>query len=115
MGSMRQWRASSGGGRPFDLIVLGGGSFGPALAADLFSNDQANVHRILVLEGGPMALPEHVQNMPLQCLGVPPPATSIAERRALGEDKTARRDLRLGEWVSSHRAPGSRGRVTPRS
>jgi pimeloyl-ACP methyl ester carboxylesterase len=74
------------GGRPFDLIVVGGGSFGGALAQELFANDQAQVHRILVLEGGPLALPEHVQNMPLQWLGVPPGATSIAELRSQGLD-----------------------------
>src|SRR3954454_3127900 len=67
--------STSSGGRPFDLIVVGGGSFGAALAQQLFAN-QAHVHRVLVLEGGPLALPEHVQNLPLQGLPVPS-ATSI--------------------------------------
>ena len=47
--------------RPFDLIVIGGGSFGSALAQHLFARDQGRVHRILVLEAGPLSLPEHVQ------------------------------------------------------
>ncbi|TWF80317.1 choline dehydrogenase-like flavoprotein [Pseudonocardia hierapolitana] len=89
------------GGRPFDLIVVGGGSFGGALAQDLFTNDQARVHRILVLEGGPLALPEHVQNMPLQWLGVPPPATSIAQLRSQGLDGQPRAEVWGLAWHSS--------------
>src|SRR5215213_5499035 len=93
------------GGRPFDLIVVGGGSFGAALAQQLFANDQAKVHRILVLEGGPMALPEHVQNMPLQ--GPPvPPATSIAELRSLGQDRQPRAEVWGLAWHSSTPFPG---------
>ncbi|MXM68676.1 DUF1080 domain-containing protein [Streptomyces sp. HUCO-GS316] len=52
--------------RPFDLIVLGGGSFGAVLASHLFFNDTSRAHRILVLEAGPFALPEHTQNLPPQ-------------------------------------------------
>jgi choline dehydrogenase-like flavoprotein len=93
------------GARPFDLIVLGGGSFGAALAEQLFANDLAQVHRILVLEGGPLALPEHVQNMPLQGLGVPP-ATSIAELRSQGLDGQARDEVWGLPWHSSTPFPG---------
>ncbi len=50
--------------RPFDVIVIGGGSFGAVLASRLFNADKSHQHRILVLEGGPMLLPEHVQNLP---------------------------------------------------
>jgi hypothetical protein len=50
--------------RPFDIIILGGGSFGAVLADHVFHRDQARAHRILVLEAGPMALPEHFQNLP---------------------------------------------------
>jgi Domain of Unknown Function (DUF1080)/GMC oxidoreductase len=93
------------GGRPFDLIVVGGGSFGAALAQQLFANDQAQVHRILVLEGGPLALPEHVQNMPLQGLGVPP-ATSIAQLRSQGLDGQPRAEVWGLAWHSSTPFPG---------
>jgi hypothetical protein len=50
--------------RPFDHIVIGGGSFGGVLATRLFNRDFTHRHRILVLEAGPLALPEHVQNLP---------------------------------------------------
>jgi choline dehydrogenase-like flavoprotein len=54
----------SGRKRPFDVIVIGGGTFGSVVAEHLFVTDKTNARRILVLEGGPFVLPEHVQNMP---------------------------------------------------
>jgi choline dehydrogenase-like flavoprotein len=55
-------------GRPrgFDVIVIGGGTFGAVMASRLFLNDETHSRRILILESGPFALPEHVQNMPFQ-------------------------------------------------
>jgi hypothetical protein len=50
--------------RPFDVIVIGGGSFGAVAATHLFDIDASHRHRVLVLEAGPLALPEHVQNLP---------------------------------------------------
>jgi len=50
--------------RPFDFIVIGGGTFGAALAEDLWFRSSSRTERILVLDGGPFALPEHVQNLP---------------------------------------------------
>lgn len=50
--------------RPFHDIVIGGGSFGAVLATRLFNLDVAGSRRVLVLEAGPLALPEHVQNLP---------------------------------------------------
>ena len=57
--------------RPFDIIVIGGGSFGPAFAQHLFFKDKSHRHRILVLDAGPLVLTEHVQNLP--ALGFDPP------------------------------------------
>ncbi len=53
-------------GRPrgFDVIVIGGGTFGAVMASRLFLNDGTHSRRILVLEAGPFTLPEHFQNMP---------------------------------------------------
>jgi hypothetical protein len=50
--------------RMFDFIIIGGGSFGAVLASHLLNRDRTQAHRILVLEAGPFAFPEDVQNLP---------------------------------------------------
>ena len=50
--------------RDFDVIIIGGGTFGGIVAEHLFIADATRSRRILVLEAGPFVLPEHVQNMP---------------------------------------------------
>lgn len=50
--------------RDFDVIIVGGGTFGAVVAEHLFIADATRSRRILVLEAGPFVLPEHVQNMP---------------------------------------------------
>ena len=50
--------------RDFDVIIIGGGTFGAVMAEHLFLTDTTRSRRILVLEAGPFVLPEHVQNMP---------------------------------------------------
>src|SRR5260370_17825334 len=52
--------------RNFDTIVIGGGTFGAAIASSLLFADVTHSRRILVLEAGPFALPEHFHNMPYQ-------------------------------------------------
>src|SRR5262245_61604893 len=54
----------AGRGRDFDVIIIGGGTFGAVMAEHLFVADATRSRRILVLEAGPFVLPEHVQNMP---------------------------------------------------
>src|SRR2546427_7358372 len=54
----------AGSRRDFDVIVVGGGSFGSIVAERLLLNDITHSRRILVLEAGPFVLPEHFQNMP---------------------------------------------------
>jgi hypothetical protein len=51
--------------RPFDFIIIGGGAFGAALAEHLWFRSTNRSERILVLDGGPFLLPEHVQNLPV--------------------------------------------------
>jgi hypothetical protein len=77
--------STNGGANPFHYIILGGGTFGGALASFLGDLDPASPafldpfkryhSRILVLEAGPMLLPEHEQNLPGIGVGVPGPAT----------------------------------------
>jgi choline dehydrogenase-like flavoprotein len=50
--------------RPFDYIVIGGGTFGSAVAEQLWFRSTGRSERILVLEAGPFLLSEHVQNVP---------------------------------------------------
>lgn len=50
--------------RPFDVIIVGGGTFGAAVAEQLWFRSTGRSERILVLEGGPFLLAEHVQNLP---------------------------------------------------
>ena len=54
----------AGRAREFDVIVIGGGTFGAIMAEHLLVTDATRSRRILVLEAGPFVLPEHVQNMP---------------------------------------------------
>jgi len=51
--------------RPFNVLIVGGGSFGGVLAQHLMYADTTNSYRILVLEAGRHSLPEHFQNLPL--------------------------------------------------
>lgn len=91
---------------PFDVIVIGGGSFGAVFAQNLFEQDrQAKRHRILVLEAGPLVLPEHVQNIALPHLG-PPAPSSIADLRSGGEGSEPRNEVWGLPWHSSTRFPG---------
>jgi hypothetical protein len=62
--------------RPFDIIVIGGGTFGPAFAQHGFTNDKSHAHRTVVLEAGRLLVAEHVQNLPLLGLSVPGPVTT---------------------------------------
>jgi hypothetical protein len=63
------------GSHPFDVIVLGGGSFGPIFAQQLLYGDASRARRILLVEAARLLLPEHVQNLPILGLNVPPPTT----------------------------------------
>ena len=61
--------------RPFNAIIIGGGSFGGVLAQHLLYADETNSYRILVLEAGRHSLPEHFQNLPALGLGAPGPTS----------------------------------------
>jgi choline dehydrogenase-like flavoprotein len=93
--------------QPFDIIVIGGGTFGAVVAEHLAFRDRARRHRILVLEGGPLLLTEHQQNLPLIGLGVPSPTSIQALKSAgqFGPDKP-RQEVWGLPWHSSHGFPG---------
>jgi choline dehydrogenase-like flavoprotein len=60
------WKTA--GGRPFDFIVIGGGTFGAAIAEHLWFRQKRTGGglRVLVVEAGLMTVPEHVQNTGIQ-------------------------------------------------
>ena len=116
---------------PFDVIIIGGGTFGLALAQDLFFRskrfDQGPGgvpqdglkpfnYRVLVLEAGPFTLPEHVQDTPslgLPNLGAPtpvPPGSTLPATRqeliALGKDKQPFFEVWGLSWNSTERFGG---------
>ncbi len=91
--------------RPFDVIVLGGGTFGSAVAQHLFSQDSSHSHRILVLEAGPVTVAEHTQNLPMMGLDVAAP-TSIAQLRTQGLDRLPRQEVWGLPWHSRVAFPG---------
>ena len=114
---------------PFDVIIIGGGTFGLSLAQDLFyrartkgsgtvSQDglKPGNYRILVLEAGPFLLPSHAQDIPSLGLGAPgpqapfPPGSSLpATRQELisqGKDQQAFFEVWGLPWDSTERFGG---------
>jgi choline dehydrogenase-like flavoprotein len=93
--------------RDFDLIILGGGTFGSALAEHMWFRDKARYHRILVLEAGPFLLAEHQQNLPLTRVDVAD-KTSIQNLRDQGKfgwDKPQKEVWGL-PWHANQEYPG---------
>ena len=114
---------------PFDVIIIGGGTFGLVLAQDLFFRARTQGpgtiqqdglkppnYRILVLEGGPFTLPEHVQDLPSLGLANPgvqapfPPGSALPATRqeliAQGNDQKAIFEVWGLPWNSTERFGG---------
>src|SRR5215204_7716864 len=66
LSEVNSWKNS--GGRPFDVIVIGGGTFGAAIAEHIWFRQKKTGGglRTLVLEAGLFTIPEHVQNTGIQ-------------------------------------------------
>ena len=91
--------------KDFDIIIIGGGTFGAATAQHMFYRDKTRSHRILVLEGGPMLLSTHVQNLPLIGINVPTPS-SITDLRNAGQANNPRNEVWGLGWHSPTKFPG---------
>ncbi|MFK4581130.1 hypothetical protein [Bradyrhizobium ottawaense] len=65
------WKST--GGRPFDFIIVGGGTFGSAIAEHLWFRQKQSGGglRTLVVDAGLFTVPEHVQNTGIQGFGDP--------------------------------------------
>lgn len=97
--------------KPFDIVIVGGGTFGAALASALFERDKERKHRILVLEGGPFAVHEHVQNIPLAGFTGPDAIhlATIQQWQANSDERAFRnwnREVWGLAWHSPHKFPG---------
>lgn len=88
--------------KKFDIVVIGGGTFGAAFAEHVWFRDQAKQRRILVLEAGPFVLPEHNQNLPMVGLGVADPS-SVADYNGMNEEQ--RRNWRKEVWGLAWHSP----------
>src|SRR2546422_7036403 len=55
--------------RPFDFVIIGGGTFGAAVAEHLWFRSTGRSERILVLEAGPFFFVGHPQKLPPPGLG----------------------------------------------
>src|SRR5882724_9502 len=73
------WKSS--GGRPFDVLVVGGGTFGAAIAEHIWFRQKQTGGglRTLVIEAGLFTVPEHVQNTGIQGFADPAVPFSLNE------------------------------------
>lgn len=55
------------------VVVVGGGTFGAVLAAEVYCRAGPDLSQVIVLEDGPLLFSGHVQNLPVPGLQVPPP------------------------------------------
>src|SRR5437660_3095170 len=94
------WRVAAGG-RPFDMIVIGGGTFGAAIAEHIwFRQKQAGGGlRTIVLDAGPFTLPEHVQNTGV--LGLFDPADVVILNENAPQPQPPRNEVWGVPWKST--------------
>src|SRR4051794_12804638 len=93
------WRQE--GGRPFDIIVVGGGTFGAGIAEHLWYRQRqaGGGLRTLVVEAGRFTLPEHVQNTGI--LGLSDPGTAFSLDLNAPQPEPPRNEVWGVPWKSS--------------
>ena len=90
-----------GGGRPFDVIVVGGGTFGAAIAEHVWFRQKqiGGGLRTLVIEAGLFTVPEHVQNTGIQ--GLTDPGSSLFLNEHAPQPEPPRNEVWGIPWRSS--------------
>ena len=89
------------GGRPFDVIVVGGGTFGPAIAEHIWFRQKQTGGglRALVIEAGLFTVPEHTQNTGIQ--GFADPANPFFLNENAPQPEPPRNEVWGIPWKSS--------------
>jgi choline dehydrogenase-like flavoprotein len=92
------WRQE--GGRAFDIIIVGGGTFGAAIAEHLWfrQRQMGGGLRTLVVEAGLFTLPEHVQNTGI--LGLSDPSTPFFLNLGAPQPEPPRNEVWGVPWIS---------------
>jgi hypothetical protein len=90
-----------GGGRPFVVLVIGGGTFGAALAEHVWFRQKhtGGGRRTLVIEAGLFTVPEHVQNTGVQ--GFTDPGTPLSLDENAPQPEPPRNEVWGIPWRSS--------------
>jgi hypothetical protein len=93
------WKAA--GGRPFDFIIVGGGTFGSAIAEHLWfrQKQSGGALRTLVVDAGQFTVPEHVQNTGIQ--GFSDPATPFFLNENAPQPEPPRNEVWGIPWKSA--------------
>ncbi len=93
------WKNS--GGRPFDVLVIGGGTFGAAIAEHIWFRQKKTGGglRTLVIEAGLFTIPEHVQNTGIQ--GLTDPFTPFNLNENAPQPEPPRNEVWGIPWKSS--------------
>ena len=91
----------SAGGRPFDMLIIGGGTFGAAIAEHLWFRQKQTGGglRTLVIDAGLFTVPEHVQNTGIQ--GFTDPSTPFFLNENASQPEPPRNEVWGLPWKSS--------------